>query len=74
MRLPGGEEICQQEEEEIHQQEEEEIANVEMVEEEERSDSESSGPHTEGPDLLVSTGDAVSLEENALLMPASTPT
>ena len=57
------EEICQ---------EEEEIANVEMVEEEERGDPESSGPRgeadTEGIPPLVSAGDAVSLEEDALLM------
>ena len=47
------EEIHQEEEEEIHQEEEEEIADVEMAEEEERGDPESSGPHgeadTEGP-------------------------
>ena len=59
-------------EEEICQQEEEEIANVEMVQEEECGDPESSGPHveadTEGPPPLVSTGDAISPEEDALLM------
>ena len=59
-------------EEEIHQEEEEEITNIEMVEEEERGDPESSGPHgeadTEGLPPLVSTGDAVSPEEDALLM------
>ena len=72
------EEIHQQEEEEIHQQEEEEIADVQMVEEEELGDPESSGPHeeadTEGPPPLVSTRDAVSPEEDALLMqPAPQP-
>ena len=60
------EEICQEEEEE------EEIADIEMVEEEERGDPESSGPHgeadTEGLSPLVSTGDAISPEEDALLM------
>ena len=65
-------------EEEIHQEEEEEIADVEMVEEEERGDPESSGPcgeaDTEGLPPLVSTGDAVSPEEDALLMqPAPQP-
>ena len=73
------EEICQEEEEEeIHQEEEEEIAYVKMAEEEERSDPESSGPcgeaNTEGPPPLVSAGDAISPEEDALLMqPASQP-
>ena len=66
------EEICQQEEEEIRQQEEEEIANIKMVEEEEHGDPESSDPHgeadTEDPPPLVSAGDAISLEEDALLM------
>ena len=61
-----------QEEEEICQEEEEEIADVEMVEEEERSDPESSGPHreadTEDIPPLVSAGDTVSPEEDALLM------
>ena len=59
-------------EEEICQEEEEEIADIEMVKEEERGDPESSGPHgeaeTEGLPPLVSAGDAVSLEEDALLM------
>ena len=59
-------------EEEICQEEEEEIANVEMVKEEERSDPESSGPHREGDTKgippLVSAGDAISPEEDALLM------
>ena len=72
------EEICQQEEEEICQQEEEEITDVEMVEEEEHGDPESSDPHgevdTEGPPPLVSAGDAISPEEDALLMqPAPQP-
>ena len=66
------EEICQEEEEEICQEEEEEIANVEMVKEEERGDPESSGPRreadTEDIPPLVSTGDTVSPEEDALLM------
>ena len=62
------EEICQ----------EEEIADIEMAKEEERGDPESSGPHgeanTEGPPPLVSTGDAVFPEEDALLMqPAPQP-
>ena len=65
-------------EEEICQQEEEEIADVEMVEEEEHGDPESSGPcgeaDTEGPPSLVSAGDAISPEEDALLMqPAPQP-
>ena len=65
-------------EEEIRQEEEEEIADVEMVGEEERGDSEPSGPrgeaNTEGLPPLVSAGDAVSLEEDALLMqPAPQP-
>ena len=73
------EEICQEEEEEeIHQEEEEEIADIEMAKEEERGDPETSGPHgeadTEGPPPLVSAGDAVSPEEDALLMqPAPEP-
>ena len=65
-------------EEEIHQEEEEEIADVEMAEEEECSDPESSGPHgeddTEGPPPLDSAEDAISPEEDALLMqPAPQP-
>ena len=49
-----------------------------MVGEEERGDPEPSGPHgeadTEGLPPLVSAGDAVSLEEDALLMqPAPQP-
>ena len=64
--------IHQEEEEKICQEEEEEIADIEMVEEEERSDPKSSGPHreadTENIPPLVSTGDTVSPEEDALLM------
>ena len=65
-------------EEEIHQEEEEEIADIEMVGEEEHGDPEPSGPHgeadTEGLPPLVSAGDAVSPEEDALLMqPAPQP-
>ena len=72
------EEIHQQEEEEICQEEEEEIADIEMVEEEERGNPESSGPRgeadTEDLPPLVSAGDAISLEEDALLMqPAPQP-
>ena len=72
------EEIHQEEEEEIHQEEEEEIADVEMAEEEECGDPESSGPcgeaNTEGPPPLVSAEDAISPEEDALLMqPAPQP-
>ena len=72
------EEVCHVEEDEAHleeeicQEEEEEIADVEMVKEEERGDPESSGPHmeanTEGIPPLVSAGDTVSPEEDALLM------
>ena len=65
-------------EEEICQEEEEEITEVEMAEEEEHSDPESSGPHgeadTEGPPPLAFVEDAVSPEEDTLLMqPASQP-
>ena len=64
--------------EEICQEEEEEIANIKMAEEEEHGDPESSGLHreadTEGPSPLASTEDAVSPEEDALLMqPAPQP-
>ena len=64
-------EICQEEEEE-------EITKVEMAEEEEHGNPEPSGPHgeadTEGPPPLVSVGEAVSPEEDALLMqPAPQP-
>ena len=72
------EEIHQEEEEEICQEEEEEIADIEMADKEERGDPESSGPrgeaNTEEPPLLVSTGDAISPEEDALLIePAPQP-
>ena len=77
------EEVCRIEEdeacleEEIHQ-EEAEIADFEMAEEEERGDPKSSGPRgeadTEGPPPLASIEDAVSPEEDTLLMqPASQP-
>ena len=72
------EEICQEEEEEICQEEEEEITDVEMAGEEEHGDPESSGPrgeaNTEGPPPLVSAGEAVSPEEDTLLIqPAPQP-
>ena len=65
-------------EEEICQEQEEEIANVEMAEEEKHGDPESPSPcreaDTEGPPLLASAEDAVSPEEDALLMqPALQP-
>ena len=59
-------------EEEIHQEQEEEVTDVEMADEEERGDPEPSGPcgeaDTEGPPPPASTEDAVSPEEDALLM------
>ena len=62
-------EACQ--EDEAHQ-EEEETADVEMVDKEECGNPESSGPcmeaDTEDIPLLVSAGDTVSPEEDALLM------
>ena len=72
-------EDCRLVEEELHQIEEdeachekEETANVKMADEEEHGDPESSGPHmeayTEGLPLLVSTGDTVSPEEEAILL------
>ena len=72
-------EDCQMQEEEAHleeeisqEQEEEEVTDAEMVDEEERGDPEPSAPHgeadTEGPPPLASTEDAVSPEEDALLM------
>ena len=73
------EEICQEEEEICQEEEEEEeITNVEMAREEEHGDPESSGPRgaadTEGPPPLVSTGEAISPEEDTLLMqPAPQP-
>ena len=65
-------------EEEICQEGEEEITDVEMAEEEERGDPESSDPcgeaDTEGPPPLACAEDAVSPKEDALLMqPASQP-
>ena len=65
-------------EEEIRQEQEEEVADIEMTDEEERGDPKPSGPHgeadTEGLPPLASTEDAVSPEEDALLMqPASQP-
>ena len=58
-------------EEEIHQ-EEEEITDIEMAKEEEHGDPESSGPpwrgRYRGLPPLVSTEDAISPEEDALLM------
>ena len=66
-------------EQEISQEEEEEeVTDVEMVGEEEGGDPEPSGPRgeadTEGPPPLASAEDAVSPEEDALLMqPASQP-
>ena len=67
------EEICQEEEEIC--QEEVEIANVEMAKEEERGDPEPSGPcgeaDTKGPPPLIYTGDAISPEQDALLMQPS---
>ena len=65
------EELHRIEEDEAHQ-EEEETANVEMVDEEECSNPESSGPHmeanTEDIPPLVSSEDAVSPEEEAILL------
>ena len=60
------------EEDEACQEEEEETADVEMVDEEEHSNPESSGPRMEADTkdipLLVSSGDTVSPEEEAILM------
>ena len=71
------EEICQEEEEEICQEEEEEITDVEMVEEEEHGDPESSGPRreadTEDIPPLVSAGDTVSPEDALLMQQAPQP-
>ena len=66
------------EEDEAHLEEEEEIADFEMAEEEERGDPKSSGPRGEAdiedPPSLASVEDAVSPEEDALLMqPAPQP-
>ena len=72
------EEEAHLEEEISHEQEGEEVIDAEMVDEEECSVPEPSGPHgeadTEGCPPLVSTEGAVSPEEDALLMqPASQP-
>ena len=85
MRYENLIEDCQMQEEEArleeeisHEQEEEEVTDAEMVDEEEHGDPEPSGPHgetdTEGPPPLASAEDAVTPEEDALLMqPASQP-
>ena len=66
------EEVPRLEEDKAHQEEEEETANVEMVDEEERGNRESSGSHmaanTKDIPPLVSSGDTVSPEEKAILM------
>ena len=72
------EEEARLEEEISREPEEEEVTDAEMVDEEERSDPEPSGPHgeadTEGPPPLASAEGAVTPEEDALLMqPASQP-
>ena len=59
-------------EEEICQEQEEEVTDTEMADEEVHGDSKPSAPHgeadTEGPPPLASAEDAVSPEEDALLM------
>ena len=69
------EELCWIEEEEARQDQpsfEEETADVKMVDEEERGNPESSGPHmeadTEDNPPLASGGDTVSPEEEAILL------
>ena len=66
------EELHQIEEDEAHQEEEEETTDVKMVDEEERGNPESSGPHmeanTEDIPPLVSGGDTISPEEEAILL------
>ena len=66
------EELHQIEEDEARQEEEEETADVEMVNEEECGNPESSGPcmeaNTEDIPPLVSGGDTVSPEEEAILL------
>ena len=67
------EELHHIEEDEAHQEEEqEETADIEMVDEEERGDPESSGPcmeaDTEDIPPLVSSGDTISPEEEAILL------
>ena len=85
MRYENLIEDCRMQEEEAHleqeishEQEEEEVTNAEMVDEEEHGDPEPSGPlgeaDTEGLPPLDSGGDAVSPEEDTILMqPASQP-
>ena len=64
------EEVCRIEEDEAHR--EEETTDIKMIDEEEPGNSESSGPRmeadTEGIPPLVSGGDTVSPEEEAILM------
>ena len=71
------EEVRHIEEDEAHQEEEEETADVEMVDEEERSNPKSSGPRMEADTkdipLLVSGGDTVSPEEEAILLQETPP-
>ena len=78
-------EDCRMMEEELHwiedearQEEEEETADVKMVDEEERGNPESSGPrmeaNTKDIPLLVSSGDTVCPEEEAILLGLNTPT
>ena len=59
-------------EEEIRQEQEEEVTDAEMVDEEECGDPKPSGPHgeadTKGHPPLASAEDAVSPEEDTLLM------
>ena len=66
------EELHQIEEDEACQEEEEETADIKMVNEEERDNPESSGPHMEADtkDIppLFSSGDTISLEEEAILL------
>ena len=73
------EEVHRVEEDEAHQEdearqeeEEQEAANIKMIDEEEHGNPESSGPRmeadTKGIPLLVSSGDTVSPEEEAILM------
>ena len=68
------EELRQIEEDDAHQEgeEEEETADIEMVNEEERGNPESSGPcmeaNTEDIPLLVSSGDTISPEEEVILL------
>ena len=65
-------EACQEEEDEACQEEEKETADIKMVDEEECSNPESSGPcmeaDTEDIPPLISSGDTVSPEEEAILL------